>query len=167
MICQPGKKLLFMGSEFGQWDEWWVKQEIHWHLLQFPVHKGIQNLVKEINHFYLDHRALWDRDFDSSGFEWVDAADTQNSILSYIRKSRDSYLLCVHNFTPMFHPWYFVRIKNVKSIQEIFNSDAENYGGSGKHNGFLEIVKDNTGYPVGVNMLIAPLATQIFNVEFA
>jgi 1,4-alpha-glucan branching enzyme len=166
MICQPGKKLIFMGSELGQWDEWWCKQEIHWHLLQYPAHKGIQNLVKDINHFYLDHRALWERDFDYTGFEWIDFSDNKNCIISYVRKSEHTFLLCMHNFTPELHPWYFVKIRNVKAIQEIFNTDAEKYGGSAKHNGFIEIVKDQNGYPIGVNLMIAPLATQIFNIEY-
>lgn len=166
MMCQPGKKLVFMGGEIGQWDEWYCKHGVQWHLLQFPYHQGIQTCVKDINHLYLSHRALWERDFDHTGFEWVDFADAQNSVISYLRKSTHEYLLCVHNFTPQYHENYFVRLRNVQQIHEIFNSDAEKYGGSGKHNTHITIVRDGSGYPIGLTMQIAPLATMIFTIEF-
>lgn len=165
MICQPGKKLLFMGGEIGQWNEWWCKKELDWFLLAYPTHKGIQNLVKEINHFYLQNTCLWEKDFDYTGFEWVDLSDTKNSVISYLRKGYTSKVLCIHNFTPTFHPTYFVRLGNVANIREIFNTDAEKYGGSGKHNASVEIVY-NDGKPQGLNMALAPLATMIFHVDF-
>ncbi len=165
MICQPGKKLLFMGCEIGQWNEWYCKKELDWMLLQFPTHQGIQNLVKDINHFYQQHRTLWERDFDYQGFEWVDFADNQNSIISYLRKGSEGDLLCVHNFTPQYHPHYFLRLSNVRHIEELFNSDAERYGGSGKHNHQIEIARESSGHPVGIHLSIAPLSTMIFKVE--
>lgn len=164
LICQPGKKLLFMGGEIGQWDEWYCKKELDWMLLNFPIHVGIKTLVKEINHFYLQHSALWEKDFDYRGFEWVDFADSQNSVISYLRKSEKEHLLCIHNFTPAFHPIYFIRLGNVARISEVFNSDAERYGGSGKQNQFIEIVRDGTGKAIGLNMAIAPLATMIYTI---
>ncbi len=161
MICQPGKKMLFMGGEFGQWNEWWCKEEIHWHLLQYPSHSGIQRLVKEINHFYLKHSPLWEKDFDFTGFEWVDFSDVENSVISYRRKSSADYeLLCVHNFTPTFHQDYFLRLPNLKSIKEIFNSDEERYGGSGKTSHALTL------HEGGVNLSLSPLATQILEIRF-
>ena len=166
MICQPGKKLLFMGGEIGQWDEWWCKKELDWVLLNFPTHKGVQQLVQDINGFYLKHPALWERDFDYRGFEWVDFADSQNSVISYLRKGGREHLLCVHNFTPTYHPIYFVRLENVFRISEVFNSDAEKFGGSGKHNSNVEIVRDGNGKAKGLNMVIPPLATMIFAVDF-
>lgn len=165
MICQPGKKLLFMGGEIGQWNEWYCKAEIEWNLLQYPTHKGVQTMLKELNHFYLKNRALWERDFDYTGFEWVDFADTANSVISYLRKGSNGILLCIHNFTPQYHPDYFVRLKNSSFLEEIFNTDSEKYGGSGKINGLVEIVHDHTGYPIGVKIALAPLATMIFRVD--
>ncbi len=125
--CQPGKKLLFMGGEIGQWNEWWCKAELEWYLLRYPLHQGLQNLVKELNHFYHNHRALWERDFDHTGFEWVDFADTHNSTISYLRKAEHETLLCVHNFTPNFQANYFLPLKHIQSIREVFNTDHEKY----------------------------------------
>lgn len=166
MICQPGKKMLFMGCELGQWNEWWCKEEIHWHLLQFPIHSGLQTLVKEINHFYLKQRELWEKDFDHTTFEWIDFSDTQNSVISYKRKGFSSELLCVHHFTPNFNPYYFITLPNVKSVEEVFNTDDEKYGGSGKGNHKVEIVKNEQGVSLGINIALAPLATQIFKINY-
>lgn len=166
MMCQPGKKLLFMGGEIGQWNEWNCQREMEWDLLQFIPHQGIQKLVKEMNHFYHAHSALWENDFHYTGFEWVNFSDTQNSVISYLRKSQHELLLCVHNFTPMYHSDYYLSLRHVASIQEVFNSDAMQYGGSGKHNHDPRIVCDHHGIAAGVNLSIAPLATMIFKVTF-
>lgn len=167
MICQPGKKMLFMGGEFGQFSEWWVKEEIHWHLLQYPSHSGLQRMVKEINHFYLNNPPLWMNDFDFGGFEWVDFSDVDNSVIAYRRKGGADYeLFCVHNFTPTYHPQYFFRLPGVKSIKEIFNTDEEQYGGSNKRNAEIEIVRDGEGNATGVNLQLAPLATLIFRIVY-
>ncbi|WP_228840572.1 1,4-alpha-glucan branching protein GlgB [Candidatus Protochlamydia phocaeensis] len=164
MICQPGKKLLFMGGEIGQWDEWNCKREIEWFLLGFPTHQGVQMMVKEINHFYLSHPALWEKDFNYESFQWVDFSDTQYSIISYLRKGKSEQLFCVHNFTPMYHPNYIFHLANLQGMEEVFNSDAEKYGGSGKHNSHPEIVHDADGHPIGVRLSLAPLATMIFKL---
>jgi 1,4-alpha-glucan branching enzyme len=167
MMCQPGKKMLFMGGELGQFSEWWVKEEIHWHLLQYPSHKGIQTLVKAINHFYLNHPPLWERDFDFTGFEWVDFSDVDNSVISYRRKGTTPYeLLCVHNFTPTYQSLYHVRLPNVLSVNEIFNSDDAVFGGSGKKNEKVEICRTEEGSVTGVNIQLAPLATMIFEIKY-
>ncbi len=167
MICQPGKKMLFMGGEFGQFSEWWVKEEIHWHLLQYPSHSGLQRMVKEINHFYINHPPLWERDFDFGGFEWVDFSDVDNCVISYRRKGGTDYeLFCAHNFTPAYHPQYFFRLPGIKSIKEIFNSDEEQYGGSGKRNDEIAILRDEEGNSTGVNLQLPPLATSIFEIKY-
>lgn len=165
MICQPGKKLLFMGGELGQWNEWNCQREIDWLLLQFPTHHGIQTAVKELNFFYLENRALWN-DFDYHGFEWVDFNDHQNSVISYLRKFDGQYLLCVHNFTPVYHSSYEVPLKNVHTIREVFNTDAAKYGGSGQHNKAPKILTGENGEAYGVDLVVAPLATMIFDVVF-
>lgn len=166
MICQPGKKLLFMGGEIGQWNEWSSKKSIEWDLLQFIPHQEIQRMVRELNHFYLDNSALWEKDFHYSGFEWVDFADTKNSIITYLRKSEHGILLCVHNFTPSYHPEYHINVRNLASVQEVFNTDAHHYGGSGKLNPDPMIVSNAHGQATGLNIRVAPLATMIFKVAF-
>lgn len=157
-ITQPGAKLLFMGSEIGQWGEWNVKEEMHWHLLQYPFHRQLQECIKEINYLYLRHRAFWERDKSFTGFEWVDFSDTDNSIISYLRKSDYEQMLCIHNFTPAYHESYTIPFRTKKALKEIFNSDAERFGGSGKSAG--ELVLDEKG----LTLSIAPLSTTIIQV---
>lgn len=163
MMCQPGKKMLFMGGEIGQWNEWWCKEEIHWYLLQYPIHSGLKKCIQEMNHLYLKKRPLWDCDFDHSGFEWVNFGDVENSVLCYRRKSPQTEyeMLCVHHFTPSFCQDYFIHLPGVKSIKEVFNSDDEKFGGSGKVNFSVEVIPDE-----GIKISLAPLATQIFEVRF-
>lgn len=163
MMCQPGKKLLFMGGEIAQWNEWYCKVEIEWFLLRFPTHHGVQKMVKEINHLYLSHGCLWERDFDYTGFEWVDFSDRKNSVISYLRKGSLDRFLCVHNFTPNYIEHYLINF-NTENIQEVFNSDDERYGGSGKLNPHPEIVRNEYGKPYAVKIRLAPLATMIFKV---
>ncbi len=152
MICQPGKKLLFMGAELGQWSEWNCKGEIDWSLLQYDRHQELHRFFSELNRFYQKHPALWEKDFDSSGFEWIDFQDTYNSTISYIRKGKNSRLVCVHNFTPNFVPHYRLQIEG--RLKEVFNTDSREYGGSGKINRQLE----------GSAIQLAPLATMIFEI---
>lgn len=165
MMCQPGKKLLFMGGEIGQWNEWHCKAEIEWFLLQFPIHHGLQTMLKELNHLYLQNGCLWERDFDYTGFEWVDFADEQNSVISYLRKGSLGQFLCVHNFTPNYIPDYYLRLANIAYIEEVFNSDAEKYGGSGKINRYPHIIYGHHGRSNAVRIELAPLATMIFRVS--
>lgn len=160
MICQPGKKLLFMGGEIAQWNEWYCKVEIEWNLLKFPYHSGIQRMVSEINHLYRDHGALWEYDDSYHGFEWVDFSDTANSVISYLRKGADESLLCVHNFTPAFHHRYRLGLRGAYSLHEIFNSDDARYGGANNLNATIEVTADTATFT------LAPLATMIFSVEF-
>ena len=164
MMCQPGKKLLFMGGEFAQWNEWYCKAEIEWFLLRFPTHQGVQRMVKEINHLYLEHGCLWERDFDYNGFEWVDFSDRKNSVISYLRKGSLDRFLCVHNFTPTFLDEYVINLKGAGEIHEVFNSDDVRYGGSGKLNTHPEILRNEYGQPYAVKIRLAPLATMIFRV---
>jgi 1,4-alpha-glucan branching enzyme len=166
MMCQPGKKLLFMGGEIGQWNEWYCKQELEWGLLAYPTHHGIQVMAKELNALYLTHRALWERDFDSAGFQWVDFSDVKNCIISYLRKGSHEELLCIHNFTPAYHQDYVVWLSNLARVEELFNSDAEKFGGSGKQSGPITIVNDENQRPIGIKLSIPPLATLILRVKF-
>lgn len=165
-ICQPGKKLVFMGAEFGQWEEWNCNRELSWDLLAFDRHQMLQRFFREINFFYHENPALWEFDFEHRGFEWVDFSDRVNCAISYLRKGRDRILLIVHNFTPNFVPRYRIALGSVAYIAEVFNSDREEYWGSGKLNPTMEIITDSSGRRTGVHIQLAPLATMCFEVRF-
>lgn len=166
LICQPGKKLVFMGAEIGQWSEWHCSRALDWDLLRYDRHQRLQRFFKEINHFYRANSPLWEQDFDYHGFEWVEFADKGNSVISYLRKGKSNFLFIVHNFTPQFIPEYFIRLCNVASIREVFNTDREEYWGSGKLNPKVEIMQDQKGKKEGVKLHLAPLSTMCFEVEF-
>jgi 1,4-alpha-glucan branching enzyme len=165
MICQPGKKLLFMGGEIAQWTEWSCKRSVEWDLLQFIPHQEMQRMVRDLNHFYRDEEALWAKDFDSSGFEWASFSDTENNVICYWRKSEHSRLLCVHHFTPTFVPEYFISLPQVAAIEEVFNSDAHCYGGSGKTNSLPRLIWEGED-ATGVHIQMPPLSTMVFRVLF-
>lgn len=162
MLGHPGKKLLFMGSEFGQWSEWNCMRELEWHLLQYPLHRGLQKMIADLNFLYLQKSQFWEKDFDWSGYEWVDFSDADHSVISYLRySSAKKPLFFVHHFSPELCIDYRLPLKNVKKIVEIFNTDEGKYGGSGQLNS--EIFKDEHG----VTIRLSPLATMIFEVECA
>lgn len=154
-----------MGGEIAQWNEWYSKVELEWYLLRYPTHQGVQHMVKEINQFYLQHPAFWERDVDYSGFEWVDFSDTRNSVISYLRLGGGERFLCVHNFTPNYHENYRIHLKGVTAINERFNSDEQRFGGSGKKTLSPEIVRNDQREAVAVTIKLAPLATMIFQVN--
>lgn len=165
MMCQPGKKLLFMGGEIGQWNEWNCKSEIEWFLLLHGTHSGVQKMVKELNRLYLENRSFWEHDFDPSGFEWVDFSDYKNSVISYLRKGAGERFLCIHNFTPAYYTHYFLHLRGFGNAEEVFNSDAEKYGGSGKLNHAVRIERDQGGEVCGLSFQLSPLATMVFRLS--
>ena len=126
----PGKKLLFMGSELAQPSEWNVRESLPWHLLDDPRHGGMQRLVRDLNHIYAAHTALHALDFDASGFQWLSWDDAENSVLSYLRRSRDECLLVALNFTPVARTGYRIGVPHAGRYHEILNSDSRFYGGS-------------------------------------
>lgn len=132
----PGKKLNFMGNEFGQGREWNVNTSLDWHLLQDDYagkayHQGIQQLSKDLNYLYRHQNALHSLDFDAQGFAWIDCHDADQSIISYIRRgTEDSFAIIVLNFTPVPRQSYRIGVPADGSYREIFNSDAACYGGS-------------------------------------
>ena len=136
MYVHPGKKLLFMGGEFGEPDEWNHDRSLDWHLLECPLHQGMQRWVKDLNRFYKNEPALCEGDFDSEGFEWIDFSDWEQSIISFIRrgKTTDDTILAVCNFTPVPRHNYRVGVPRRGLWREILNSDAKQYGGSGHGN---------------------------------
>ena len=136
-IAHPGKKLLFMGGEFGQFIEWNYDDSLDWHLpQQYPMHKKMLEYSRALNKFYCDHKALWQVDFDWNGFQWIDCNDNENSIVSFIRKAEDpsDYLVAVCNFTLEVRHGYRIGVPEKGSYIEVFNSDDEAFGGSGVKN---------------------------------
>jgi 1,4-alpha-glucan branching enzyme len=134
--AQPAKKLLFMGGEFGQWDEWDHDTSLDWHLLDYPAHQGLQRWVRDLNTFYRAEPAMHQLDCDSAGFEWVDCNDSEASVVSLLRKARDpnDCILVVCNFTPVPRHNYHVGVPYGGQWDEVLNSDAPLYGGSGQGN---------------------------------
>jgi 1,4-alpha-glucan branching enzyme len=135
MYGQPGKKLLFMGGEFGQWSEWYHEASLDWHLLNDPRHAALQRWVEDLNRVYRQEPALFTQDFTPTGFEWIDCNDVMQSVITFLRKGREGELVVVAcNFTPMPRYNYRVGVPAGGFWQEILNSDAVSYGGSGHGN---------------------------------
>ncbi len=135
MWMHPGKKLLFMGGEFGQWSEWYCKTSLDWHLLeQGDYHVKLQRFVADLNNFYRNNPALWEQDFTYEGFEWLDLEDRDNSIISFVRfaKDRRNHLVCLFNFTPQTLTSYKLGLPSASRYREIFSSDDSLYGGTDK-----------------------------------
>ena len=137
MYAHPGKKLLFMGSELAQWREWNHETSLDWHLLGYDRHQGVQRWLKELNGFYKKEPALYEIDFESGGFEWIDMSDWEKSIISFIRKDQkaEDPIVIVVNFTPYVHHHYKIGVPVPGDWKEVLNSDAAIYGGGGVGNG--------------------------------
>jgi 1,4-alpha-glucan branching enzyme len=135
-FAQPGKKLLFMGGEFGQWKEWNHDDSLAWHLLAEPLHRGVQKCVEDLNRLYRSEAALYQQDCDIAGFEWIDCSDADSSVISLIRKgaSTDDIILVILNFTPVPRLNYRVGVPRSGFWKECLNSDATVYEGSGLGN---------------------------------
>jgi len=136
MYTHPGKKLLFMGTELGQWREWSHEGSLEWHLLEYAPHKGVQTWLKHLNIFYKGEPALYDLDFEDRGFQWVDFSDWEECIVSFLRKGKavDDTVLVVCNFTPVPRYNYRLGVPESGFWREVLNSDAREYGGSGHGN---------------------------------
>jgi len=136
LYTHPGKKLLFMGGEFGQRQEWNHDRSLDWHLLDEPPHRDLRKWIKDLNRFYRSQTALYELDFEPDGFEWIDCTDYEQSVLSFLRKGKadGDILLVVCNFTPVSRPDYRVGLPSGGCWAEVLNSDREEYGGSGQAN---------------------------------
>ena len=163
MYAHPGKKLLFMGAEIAQHQEWSHDRSLDWHLLEYPNHSGVQKLICDLNEIYRSTPALYENDFSGDGFEWVDWDDRDNSILSWIRRDRSGgYVICITNFTPIVRYDYRIGVSEKRPFEEIMNTDADVFGGSGTGNG--ELLPDDIGHrgkPHALSVTIPPLATLI------
>ena len=141
MYTHPGKKLLFQGCEFGQDWEWNSEESLRWHLLEYPMYKGMQNCVRDLNYMYKGNPAFYEVDFDYRGFEWIDHSNADDSVISYMRKGSTpgDYMIVICNFTPVVRHDFRIGVHERIKYQEIFNSDDVNYWGSGvKNEGFME-----------------------------
>ena len=168
MFMSPGKKLLFMGDEFGATSEWNYQSELQWDLLQYPVHKGVQELVKALNAFYKTHSALSQLDSEFNGFEWIDGSDGENSCLTFMRRDKEGHTLVVAcNFTPVPRYNYRVGVNEEGVYQEVFNSDEKIFGGSGVVNKG-ELRTENPGWnfkPFALQVALPPLAVVAFELK--
>ncbi|MBV9282188.1 MAG: 1,4-alpha-glucan branching protein GlgB, partial [Chloroflexi bacterium] len=167
MFGHPGKKLLFMGGEFGQWGEWNYSRSLDWHLLDLPgdegrLHTGLQRLLEDVLDLYRTHPSLHERDSDWTGFEWIDLSDADSSVLSFRRKSPsdEEGLIFVCNFTPVVRRPYRVGLPAEGRYREVLSSDAAEYGGSGVRN--AEVVEAENqpwhGQPYSASFVLPPLA---------
>ncbi len=162
----PGKKLVFMGGEFGQWREWNHDESLDWKLLTHAPHEGIRNWLRDLNHFYRSEPALYERDFEHEGFEWIDCHDAENSTLSFIRRSakRDNRVLVVCNFAPVLRVNFGIGVPHGGWWREALNSDAAFYGGSGHGNmGGVEAAPvPGQGQPYSLSLTLPPLSGLFF-----
>ncbi len=169
MFAHPGKKLLFMGGEFGQRREWTHEDSLDWHLLQFPWHQGVQNWVKHLHILYKGEPALHEIDFEPEGFEWVDCTDWEKSIISFLRKGKtpDDFILVVCNFTPVLRYDYRVGVPAGGYWKEVLNSDAGQYGGSdhGNLGGVDATSVPYHGRSYSLPLIVPPLGIIFFKNE--
>jgi len=165
MWTHPGKQMLFMGGELGQKREWQHDESLEWHVLQYPLHAGAQRWVKDLNRLYRATPALYQRDFSGNGFEWIDANDSDDSVLSFIRKGAgpEDLAVIVCNFTPVPRENYRVGVPRSGRWLERLNSDAREYGGSGMGNmGGVEAAPlASHGRYHSLNLRLPPLAAVI------
>jgi len=164
MWAYPGKKLLFMGGEFGQVNEWTHEASLDWHLLdQGPYHRGVQRLIADLNRVYRSEPALYEIDFEPAGFEWMDCHDSEQSVLSFVRRARDprDLVLCVSNFTPVPRAGYRVGVPIPGFYAEIVNTDGAAYGGGnlGNTGGVMSEARPWHGQPHSVVLTLPPLGT--------
>ncbi len=166
MWTHPGKKLLFMGCDFGQWSEWNFDTSLQWHLLQWESHQGLLKCVADLNRLYRREKALYEVDFDYHGFEWIDCHNHDDSTLSYVRRAKDpnDYLVIACNFTPVPRVGYRLGVPEQCWYEEVFNSDSSFYGGSNLGNGPGKMAEPSAshGRPASIRITYPPLGICVF-----
>src|SRR5438094_4377330 len=168
MFGHPGKKLLFMGGEFGQWREWNHDASLDWGLLQSPLHDGLRRLVQHLNYLYKSEPALWDQDDAYEGFEWIDFHDAENSVVAWVRKSREGELVVfIVNATPVVRYQYHIGVPGPGFYRELINTDAETYGGGnvGNLGGITATDEPWQGREHSLYVNLPPLATVALKKE--
>jgi 1,4-alpha-glucan branching enzyme len=161
MYVHPGKKLLFMGCEFGQWQEWNAMEELHWEQGNHPFHAEIRECVTDLNKVYKQEPALFEVDYDWEGFEWIDFSDADNSVISFLRygKENETNVVCAFNFTPTVHHSYRVGVPEGGTYTVLLNSDLAKYGGSDAGEASYKATKgDWQGQPYSIEITLPPLA---------
>jgi 1,4-alpha-glucan branching enzyme len=166
MYGHPGKKMLFMGGEIGQWWEWNHDDSLQWHLCEHEPHLGLQRYVRDLNWLYQNEPALYQVDYDWTGFQWIDFSDAENSVISFLRKAQDSdnHVVCVCNFTPVPRHEYRVGVPRLGWYRELLNSDSQIYGGSNMGNGGGVMAEpiESHGLPNSVALTLPPLSVLYF-----
>jgi len=167
--AHPGKKLQFMGQEFGQRDEWSEAKSLDWHLLQYELHGGVKRLVGDLNRLHTEEPALHEVDFEWTGFEWIDCNDGDNSVISFIRRARnhEDFLVVTLNATPVVRGNYRVGVPVGGFYKEILNTDSTNYGGSGVGNlgGLNSEQVTAQDRPHSLLLTLPPLSALIFKPQ--
>ncbi len=169
MYGHPGKKLLFMGQEFAQMSEWNENEELPWSILEYPLHKNMQDYVAALNSFYRTQPALYQKDFEPEGFEWINCTSAADNIVAFTRKTDkpEETLLIVCNFAPVLHEKYQIGLPFAGRYKEIFNSDAKQLGGSGKGNPRVKAAKkeEYDGREYSMQITVPPMAMIVFSCE--
>ncbi|MDX2252170.1 MAG: 1,4-alpha-glucan branching protein GlgB [Nitrospira sp.] len=169
MYAHPGKKMLFMGGEFGQWREWNHDASLDWHLCDFEPHRGLQRLIRDLNGLHRTEPALHEADFDWSGFQWIDFNDADNSVIAFLRKTTSSSeaVVCVCNFTPVPRHGYRIGVPTSGWYRELLNTDAFYYGGSnvGNSGGIQSIGSPCHGFPHSLTLTLPPLGMLLLKRE--
>ena len=167
-MAHPGKKLLFMGGEFGHFIEWKFDDQLDWFLLAYERHAPLQSCVRRLNHLYREYPALHEVDNSWDGFQWVTANDVDNSVAAFLRTDRrGNALLCVANFTPVFHPIYRIGLPYAGVLRELMNTDRAEYGGSDQYNAFElnAVAGDFNGFPYWAEICVPPLSCVYFTYD--
>jgi 1,4-alpha-glucan branching enzyme len=169
MWGHPGKKLLFMGGEIAQEREWNHDVSLDWHLLEDPLHRGVQALIRDLNRLYREFPALYERDAEAAGFQWLVADDAENSVIAWARRGADENqaVIVVSNFTPVPRAAYRIGVPLPGLYREVLNTDAEMYGGSnvGNLGGVTAEASESHGQPCSVTLTLPPLATVMLAVS--
>src|SRR4051812_4638614 len=166
MWAHPGKKLLFMGGEFGQWREWNEQERLDWHLLDQPAHKGVQLLLQHLNRIYIEHSELWEADSDPAGFRWIEVNNAAENIVAFSRRSPATgrELVCVANFSPVIRERHRLGLPRGGEYKQILNTDEEKFCGGGFGNAETVIAEEipSHGLPYSAELTLPPLATMWF-----
>jgi 1,4-alpha-glucan branching enzyme len=168
MFTHPGKKLLFMGSEFGQGEEWNSTDVLDWYVRDYPFHQGVERLVRDLNNLYRSERALHAFDFDGQGFEWIDCHDAHNSVLIYLRRDGDDFVVAAINLTPVPRENHRIGVPAPGMYRELMNSDAAEYAGSGLGNGGRILLAEEIPWmnrPYSMLVALPPLAGVILQLK--
>ncbi|HHD2804289.1 TPA: 1,4-alpha-glucan branching protein GlgB [Clostridium perfringens] len=171
MMGHPGKKLMFMGCEFGQFVEWREWEELQWNIIEeFDIHKKTQEYFKALNHFYLENSSLWSLDYEEEGFKWIDADNSEESVLSFIRigKNKKEKLIFICNFTPEVYYDFKVGVPELGEYVEVFNSDSLEFGGAGNIMGdsILKATEESfKDFDYSISVKVPPLGTLVLKVK--